>query len=138
MKVLRISHVGLVPRDPEAARACLGGVLGLVGAGSEDVPTEGVRTHFFRGEDGGHLEVLEPLGEGSPIARFAGRGGGIHHIALEVDDIAAWTCYLKEQGVQLTSEEAKPGAHGAQVVFLHPRSTGGILIELTQPGGGRT
>ncbi len=85
---------------------------------------------------GTRIELLEPLGDDSPIARhLERRGPGLHHVAIRVPDIREAMASLEAAGFQLLSREPQPGAHGCLVCFVHPRSAGGVLLELTQPGG---
>ena len=85
------------------------------------------------GAGSGCVELLEPDAGDNPVRRHIDkRGAGIHHVALEVDDIAALVARLAEAGVRLIDEQPRPGAHGTTVVFVHPASTGGVLVELVQ------
>ena len=122
------------PRAGDAVgQADQAGALGLEVGGEEMVESEKVRVAFLP-VSGTRIELLEPTGPDSPIASFiAKRGEGIHHICLRVDDIHAAMADLKAKGLQLLSEEPRLGAHGSQVCFIHPRSAGGVLIELLQP-----
>lgn len=132
MKVLRINHLGIAPKNAEVAKNFFGTLLNLDNQGSETVDDQKVHVTFFQAEKS-RLEILEPTQEDSPVAKFLSeRGGGIQHIALEVDDIDAWLDALKKQGVQLIDSEPRKGAHNTRIAFIHPRSTGGILVELTQ------
>ena len=86
----------------------------------------------FLGVDGGYFELLEPL-DGGVIARFLDdRGAGVHHVALATEDLETALVTASERGVSLIDEEPRPGAWGHQVAFLHPKSTGGVLVELVQ------
>ncbi|MEE4271981.1 MAG: methylmalonyl-CoA epimerase [Thermoanaerobaculales bacterium] len=106
--------------------------LGLDLEGVEEVPEQGVKVGFLPVGDG-RLELLEPTGETSPIAKhLTRRGPGLHHICLRVDDIRASMAVLAERGYRLLSDEPQPGAHGCLVCFVHPKSTGGVLLELSQ------
>ncbi len=98
----------------------------------EGVPSEGVLTSFFHmGES--KIELLGATGENSPIARFLEkRGEGIHHIAFAVDDILAEVKRLKENGFEFINEVPRQGADNKLICFLHPKSTGGVLVELCQ------
>jgi len=106
--------------------------LGLRVEGEDDVPEQSVRVAFLPvGES--RLELLEPTSPTSPIARhLERRGPGLHHICLRVSDIRLAMADLRAQGYQLLSEEPQSGAHGCLVAFAHPRSAGGVLIELSQ------
>lgn len=128
-----VDHIGVAVRSLEEG-ARLYRTLGLEVHGTEEVPEQGVRVAFLSA-GGTRLELLEPLGEDSPIARhLERRGPGLHHVALRVPDIRASMASLREAGFQLLSEEPQRGAHGCLVCFVHPRSAGGVLLELTQPG----
>jgi len=107
--------------------------LGLVVTGTDEVPEQGVRVAFLPVGDG-RLELLEPTGPESPIAKhIERRGAGLHHVCLRVDDIEKAMAELKAQGFRLLSEEPQPGAHGCRVCFVHPKSSGGVLLELSEP-----
>ena len=94
----------------------------------EVLEAQGVRVAFV-----GQVELLEPLGPDTTVGRFLERRGqGLHHIAYRTDDIAADLARLDAEGIQLIDEKPRPGASGHQVAFLHPRSTGGILLELVE------
>jgi len=110
--------------------------VGLVCDAVEEVPSQGVRVAML--EAGGpRLELLEPTGPDSPIARhLARRGPGLHHICLRVSDIRSAMARLAAAGCELLSETPQAGAGGCLVCFVHPRSTGGVLLELSQPGEG--
>lgn len=106
--------------------------LGLAVTGTDEVPEQGVKVAFLPVGDG-QLELLEPTGPDSPIAKhIERRGPGLHHICLRVDDIEAAMAGLKAQGFRLLSDEPKDGAHGCRICFVHPKSTGGVLLELSQ------
>lgn len=101
----------------------------------EEVPTEQVRVGFLNLDNHASIELLEPTSDESPIAKFiAKRGPGIHHVCLRVKGIDQAVAQLKTVGVRLINETPRPGAHGCRVVFVHPASTGGVLLELSEPG----
>lgn len=130
----KIDHLGIAVKDLKAAMRLYAG-LGLALDGEEEVPTEHVRSAFFRAGES-HIELLESTTPDGAIARHIDkRGEGIHHIALQVEDIEQAMAAARLQGLQLLSEEPRPGAHGTRQVFIHPKSTGGVLIELVQAGG---
>jgi methylmalonyl-CoA/ethylmalonyl-CoA epimerase len=131
-----LDHLGIaVASLDEGARFYR--ALGLELEGVEEVAEQGVRVAFLPVGDS-RLELLEPTGEESPIAKhLERRGPGLHHICLRVDDIRAAMASLAEQGYRLLSDEPQVGAHDCLVCFVHPKSTGGVLLELSQPAGGR-
>lgn len=129
-----LDHIGIAV-ESIAERAGLYEALGLQVEGVEEVPEQGVRVAFLPIGDT-RLELLEPTGPESPVARhLARRGPGLHHICLRVPDIRAAMARLVEEGCQLLSEEPQLGADGCLVCFVHPKSTGGVLLELSQSGG---
>jgi methylmalonyl-CoA epimerase len=132
-----IDHLGIAVKSLAAARGIYE-KLGLTISEEEVVESEGVRLVMVPvGET--RLELLEPLSENSPIAKFiAKRGEGLHHVSLRVPDLAAAVERLKKDGVRLISEEMKIGAGGHHYVFVHPSSAGGVLLELVQDGARRT
>ena len=128
-----VDHIGVAVRSLQE-RVPLYRALGLEVTGGEEVPSEMVRVAFVS-LGGTRIELLEPTTPDSPIAKFiATRGEGMHHICLEVEDIRATMGELAAQGFELLSGEPRPGAHGRQVCFIHPKSAGGVLIELCQGG----
>jgi methylmalonyl-CoA epimerase len=127
-----IDHIGIAVRSLDEALGFYRDALGLEVQPPEDVPSQRVRVQFIPAGDAA-LELLEATSEDSPIAKFlATRGAGLHHVTLRVDDIAAALAQLKARGVRLVDDVARPGAHGALVAFIHPSSTHGVLVELTQ------
>jgi methylmalonyl-CoA/ethylmalonyl-CoA epimerase len=135
--IKRLHHIGIaVPGLDAGARAWGEGGLGLPLEGQEDVTPAQTRVAMFPiGQT--RIELLEPMGPGTPVAKFLDkRGPGIHHLCFEVDDIRAEMARLRGLGLRLTTEEPTPGAHGALVAWIHPGDTGGVLIELNElPGG---
>lgn len=128
----KIAHIGIAVKSLEDALPFYTEQLGLPLLGTEEVASEQVRVAFL-GIGESRIELLEPSGPDSPIARFIEkRGEGIHHIALDVDDVNERLLRLRENGVPLIHETAKPGAHGAQIAFLHPKGAHGVLYELCQ------
>lgn len=128
----KIAHIGIAVSNIEHTLPFYTNTLGLRLEEVEEVKSEGVKVAFLKlGET--HLELLEPTHEESPIARYIEkRGEGIHHIALDVKDIHERLRQYKENGIDLIHEEAKEGAHGSQVAFLHPKAANGVLFELCQ------
>ena len=134
MKPNRIEHIGIAVSDLTAAIRYYEEVLGLECYAIEEVKDQKVRTAFFQvGET--KIELLEPLGASSPIAKFLERNpdGGIHHVCYEVDDIRAARDQLKAGGARILGDgEPKMGAHGKPVLFLHPKDFCGTLVEIEQ------
>ena len=133
-KVLGIDHLGIVPPSLSEGRTFLHDVLGIPVTGSETVADQGVAvTMLACASDQPRLELLEPIDVSSPIDRYLRRkGGGVHHIALRVDNITAAIAFLKSQGITLVDAQPRSGADGKMIAFVHPKSTGGILFELVQ------
>jgi len=132
MKVIKISHIAIASDAAEPARTLYEDILGLQFTGSELVEREGVKTHFYQAGES-NIEVLEPLSADSPVGKFLQkRGPGLHHIALEVESLDEYVEKLKRADITLLSDEPQTGAHGMRIIFIHPRSTGGVLIELSE------
>lgn len=128
----KIEHIGIAVKNIDSAKAIYKSLLGTDSYKTEAVESEGVATSFFKcGES--KIELLEATRDDSPIAKFIEkRGEGIHHIAFSVTDIKAETKRLKGEGFIVLNEEPKKGADNKQVVFLHPKSTNGVLVELCE------
>jgi methylmalonyl-CoA/ethylmalonyl-CoA epimerase len=132
MKILKVNHLGIVPKDPQQTHRFLDEVLLLSAEGSEVVEDQQVFVDFFAAGNT-RLEILTPTSDSSPVAQYlAKRGSGIQHVALQVDDLDAWLKHLKAKGVELIDEQPRTGAHHTKIAFIHPRATGGVLIELVQ------
>ena len=130
--IRRLDHIAIAVPDMEAAIARFVDDLGIELAGREDVPSESTSTAFLP-IDGTKIELIHPIaGEGPVAAYLEKRGGGLHHLCFETDDIEADMARLKEKGYLFLSEAPKPGAHGTRVAFIHPKSCGGVLIELAE------
>lgn len=130
--ISRFAHIGVAVRSIAEARR-LWEALGLAVEAVEDVPDEGVRVALIPcGES--YVELLEPLGDSSPIAKFLARNGpGIHHLCLATDDVRADDARLRAAGFEPLRDAPGRGAGGCWVQFVHPRSTGGVLLELSEP-----
>lgn len=128
----KIEHIGIAVKNLEEANKTYAALLGCAHYKIEDVAGEGVSTSFFKiGES--KIELLEATTPDSPIAKFIEkRGEGIHHIAFAVNDIQAEVARLKAEGFQVLNETPKKGADNKLVVFLHPKSSNGVLVELCQ------
>ena len=132
--IKKIDHIAIAVKDLAAEVVRYRDVLGLEYLGSEVVAEQKVTVAFFRINDV-FIELLEPTGPDSPISAFLEKkGGGLHHLALEVDDIKASIRRLQEKNVQMLNTEPKTGAHHAQIAFVHPKSFSGVLFELKQKG----
>ena len=126
-------HTGIAVHSIEESLAFYKS-LGLGSVVFEEVASEKVKVAILELNNSCRLDLLEPTSEDSPIAKFLQkRGPGIHHICLRVSDIQKVIANLKSAGVKLINEEPKLGAHNMLVVFVHPKSTGGVLLELSQP-----
>ena len=128
----KIEHLGIAVKSIETSDNLFAKLLGRQPYKQEAVEREGVKTSFFSiGES--KIELLEATNPDSPIAKFIEKKGeGIHHIAFAVEDIRAEVERLKAEGFIFISEEPKDGADNKLVVFLHPKSTNGVLVELCQ------
>jgi len=128
----KIEHIGIAVKDLAAANALYKKLLGVTHYKIEEVASEGVKTSFFRVGDS-KIELLQATTPDSPIAKFIEkRGEGVHHIAFDVDDINGEIERLKSEGFALIHQTPKPGADGKMIAFLHPKSSGGVLVELCQ------
>ena len=128
----KIEHIGIAVKSIEEANKTYTQLLGYEHYKTEEVESEGVKTSFFVcGES--KIELLEATREDSPIAAFiAKRGEGMHHIAFHVTDIKSEMERLKQQGFRVLNETPKKGADNKWVVFLHPKTANGVLVELCQ------
>jgi methylmalonyl-CoA/ethylmalonyl-CoA epimerase len=128
----KIDHVGIAVADLEKALAFYRDQLGLEFKGTEEVEEQKVRVAFFPvGES--KIELLESTDPAGPVVKFIEKKGeGVHHLSFRVSDIEGKLKELKERGVALIDEQPRYGAGGAKIAFLHPKSTGGVLIELCE------
>jgi len=129
----RIDHVGVAVEDLDGALTLFEGTFGMSVVHREVVSEQGVEAALLDvGE--GHVELLAPLGEQTPVGKFlAKRGPGIHHVAYQVPDILAAIATLRGKGVRLIDEVPRTGIRDSRVAFLHPQGSGGVLTELVQP-----
>ena len=129
---MKINHLGIATKGIDEALKFWEDALGLENVHTEVVEDQKVRVAMLPvGES--RVELLEPTSDDSPISKFLEkRGGGIHHIAVEVDDIEVSLAKLKAKGMRLIDESPRIGAEGCLVAFIHPASTGGVLLELVQ------
>jgi methylmalonyl-CoA/ethylmalonyl-CoA epimerase len=131
MNVLKVDHIGIAVKNL-AQSARFYEMLGIQSTGSEVVAEQKVKVSFFPVGDS-EIELLESTSPDGPIARYIEKNGeGIQHLALRVDNIEAALGELKAKGVRLIDEKPRYGAGGAKIAFVHPKSTGGILLELSQ------
>ncbi len=132
----RLDHLGVAVRSIDERLRLYRDLLGLPLQVIEDVPGEQVRVAMLPAGRA-RIELLEPTSGDSSVGRFlAKRGEGIHHVCFEVEDLEATLTSLKAAGLSAIGEEGRPGAEGSRVAFLHPRGTGGVLLELRQPARG--
>lgn len=130
--IKKVDHIGIAVANLEKALKFYEETLGIKCTGVEEVADQKVRTAFLPVGDT-EIELLESTDPASTVARFIEkRGEGIHHIALRVEDIEAALGKMKAAGIRLLDEVPRPGAGGARIAFLHPKDTGGVLIELTE------
>ena len=129
---MKINHLGIATRGIEEALKFWEDALGLENVHTETVEDQKVRVAMLPvGES--RIELLEPTSADSPISKFLEkRGGGIHHVAVEVEDIEAALAKLKQAGARLIDETPRIGAEGCLVAFVHPASANGVLLELVQ------
>ncbi|MFQ3583161.1 MAG: methylmalonyl-CoA epimerase [Chloracidobacterium sp.] len=129
---MNVDHLGIAVESIEKALDFYQAALGLTLTHTETVNEQGVRVAMLPiGES--RIELLEPTGPETPVGKFISkRGGGIHHICVGVDDIEATLARLKAQGIPLIDETPRLGAEGCLVAFVHPKGTGGVLVELSQ------
>jgi methylmalonyl-CoA/ethylmalonyl-CoA epimerase len=130
--IKKVDHIGIAVRDLAESVRVYTQVLGLELHGYETVEDQKVRVAKVHGGPD-CIELLEPTSPDSPIAKFMDkRGPGIHHICLEVDDIEAALARFAAEGLELIDKSPRTGAGGCRVAFVHPKSTGGVLIEVSE------
>ncbi len=131
MNILKVDHIGIAVKNlVESSK--LYEMLGIKSAGVEEVAEQKVKVSFFPVGDS-EIELLESTSPDGPIANYIEKNGeGLQHLALRVDDLEAALIELKAKGVRLIDEKPRYGAGGAKIAFVHPKSTGGILLELSE------
>ncbi|MBN1176830.1 MAG: methylmalonyl-CoA epimerase [Dehalococcoidales bacterium] len=130
--IKKVHHIGIAVKNLKESVALFEKLLG-VRAHVEEAPCQRVTEAVFKLGEGVEIDLLEPMGPDSSVAKFLEkRGEGLHHIALEVDDINADLKEVENKGVQLIDKEGREGVAG-QIAFLHPKSVNGVLVELVQP-----
>ena len=129
--IKKIEHVGIAVENPKKSNEIFEKLFGSSSYKTEMVESEGVKTYFYKLGDS-KIELLEAVNENSPIKKFISkRGQGMHHLALHVEDIYSELARLTNLGFEAIGD-IKPGADNKLICFLHPKSTGGVLIELCQ------
>lgn len=132
MKLINIDHVGIAVHDLDEALAEYERQYRVTALYRETVEAQGVEEAMIP-VGGSFVQLLQPLGDDTPVGRFLARHGeGMHHIAYAVADIDAALAHLKAEGERLIDETARPGGRGARIAFVHPRSLAGTLIELVE------
>ena len=139
IKIEGMNHIGIASKNIERTKWFLQDVLKLKLVGKETIPSEQVDAVCYAPSastsDEMLLELLTPTSNDSPVAKFlAKKGAGVHHLSFNVKDIRQAIATLKEVGVQVINDEPRKGINNTQVVFIHPKSTGGLLVELVQKG----
>ncbi len=131
-QINRINHVAIIVDDMEKSLNFWRDALGLTLHELRDVPAEKSQIAFLP-LDGAEIELVRPTSDDSGLAKYlAKRGPGMHHVCLEVDDIDSMLARLKEKAIHLINEEPRTAADGKRYAFIHPESTGGVLVELYQ------
>ena len=129
--IKKVHHIGIAVRNLKESMAQFERLLGMK-AHITEVPCQQVTEAVFKTGDGAEIDLVEAMGPDSAIGKFLkSRGEGLHHIALEVDDVNAGLKVMEEKGVRLIDKEGREGAAG-QIGFLHPKSANGVLVELVQ------
>jgi len=132
MKIIGIEHIGIAVKSIDKRSPFWEHVLGIKSTGREKVLDEGVETGIYD-IGGGKIELLESVKSDSAIQKFMEKKGeGIHHVCLKVDDVYNAIAELKEKGISVIYQKPKKGAEGFLVTFIHPRDSGGVLVELAQ------
>ena len=130
--VKKIDHIAIAVRDIDDAARFYTDILGLDLSGVEVVAEQKTRVGFLKIGDT-NIELVQPVSDDSPLVKFLEtRGPGIHHICLEVEDIEKAIEELMERGARMIDDKPRPGAHNTKVAFIHPKSSGGVLIELNE------
>jgi methylmalonyl-CoA epimerase len=130
--IKRIDHIAIAVNDMDEAAKFYTDILQLDLCGVEMVTEQKTKVGFLK-IGGSNIELVQPASDDSPLAKFLEtRGPGIHHICLEVDDIQKEVEKLKKRGARMIDDTPRPGAHNTRVAFIHPKSSGGVLIELNE------
>ena len=128
----RLTHIGIAVKNLDNSSRVFSKLFGMNQSHTEEVAEQKVKAMFFKIGEGG-AELLEPMNPDSTIAKYIEKHGeGVHHLSFEVDDIDAEIARLKKEGFQMIDEEPRVGADGFKIAFLHPKSTNGVLVEISQ------
>ncbi len=132
MKILKIDHIGVAVKSIDESNSFWKDILGLEFEGADTVEEQKVTTAFYPVGDS-EIELLESTSPDGPVAKYIDKKGeGMQHIAFRVENIEEALAELKEKGIRLIDETPRIGAGGAQIAFLHPKATNGVLVELCQ------
>ena len=132
MSNVEVDHIGIATESIKHS-SVFWECLGFTSSGEEIVEEQGVKIRFLTGKQGSKIELLEPLKEDTPIGKFIrNRGPGIQQLAIKVVDINKIVLELKKSGIKIINEKPSIGANGKLISFIHPSSTGGVLVELIQ------
>ena len=137
-KITGLNHIGLAPKDPAKSKYFFEVLLKLPLEGEELVSDQKVNTVMFSSSKTNNtpatrLEILEPTDDDSPIKKFLDKkGSGIHHLALTVDNIDAAISHLLSFDIEMIDKSPRNGAHNTKIAFVHPRATGGLLVEIVE------
>lgn len=130
--ILSLDHIAIAVPDLEAAIKRFAEDFGITYEGTEPVPAAKTTTAFFP-ISGTKIELIHPLNGEGPVQKYLEkRGGGLHHLCFRTDDVEGDMKRLTEKGYRFLSDAPTPGAHGTRVAFIHPKSAGGVLIELAE------
>ena len=132
MKILGIEHIGIAVNDLNKSSSFWGNILNILHTHTEVVESEQVKTTIYDTKKG-KIELLSSSSSNSVIEKFIkNKGTGLHHVCLEVDNVSHAINELKEKNISLINDKPKIGAEGYKIVFIHPKSTGGVLVELAE------
>ncbi len=131
-EMTRIDHIGIATQSIEEASE-FWAMLGFVSSGDDTVESQGVKIRYMEGDNESRIELLEPLGEQTPVGQFIlKRGAGVQQVAVSVKDIDDTISRLLSNGVNMINQEPVEGSGGHRIAFIHPSSTGGVLVELVE------
>lgn len=132
-RIVGVDHLGIAVSDSSESGEAFRKAFGLDPGHRETLPDHGVKTEFYPVGSMTEIEFIEPLdGENSIGKYLARKGSGIHHVALRVEDLDDLLEDMKARGIRLIDEAPRPGAQGKRIAFIHPRSVGGVLMELVE------